>query len=530
VRIGEAFNPWRKVCGFYPPDVVARQRDLTDGQKRLYERGVRWAGKNGTFWRSFRTIAEELGKSVRQVKDDMAKLEEKRLIEHTRRRRQSNVYRFLWHRIFEVHYAAHQDGNLEVRDSPLEVQDRVKNGPLKVQPTALESCPSLNFVKDESSSETAAPVQKLATAETTDDDAPTSQRTKSPNSQDRDRLVEDARAQLQMARAAGMSVTGGISQETLAQVRKPDREITVQILEAFSDYDDFQAWLPKTVSGGLARKAKSATWGLYLADAKNQSEDLRFKRLAREKRDQDWQIELERRRAVEAAAIAELDQAMPAAQAYSRIQVRMEGRGVPVPLKARLERTGELISPNDLGRQILGWKRCPDCHDEGALGNAIDRDLRFCGCPASIEASYRDGADWPEREIARVHADTKSLLVAACHAVGSLFAADAIAGCRVRDSGDKLEIHLPDGHIGIDQCDISKASERLKWDRRILTSGGRQRPHPASAAKREAATPTRPLITQADIDVELAKRRQKLTPQMEAGCHQDVSAAPGGIR
>src|SRR5262245_30917895 len=105
VRIGEAFNPWRKVCGFYPPDVVARQRDLTDGQKRLYERGVRWAGRNGSFWRSFRTIAEELGKSVRQVKDDMAKLEEKRLIGHTRRRRQSNVYRFLWHGIFEVQYA-----------------------------------------------------------------------------------------------------------------------------------------------------------------------------------------------------------------------------------------------------------------------------------------------------------------------------------------------------------------------------------------------------------------------------------------
>ena len=73
--VGEPFNPWHRVCGFYPPDVVARQRDLTDGQKRLYERGIRWAGKNGTFWYSFPTIAKELGKSVRQVKDDMATLE-----------------------------------------------------------------------------------------------------------------------------------------------------------------------------------------------------------------------------------------------------------------------------------------------------------------------------------------------------------------------------------------------------------------------------------------------------------------------
>ncbi len=33
LRIGEPFNPWHKVCGFYPPDVVGRRRDLTDGQK-----------------------------------------------------------------------------------------------------------------------------------------------------------------------------------------------------------------------------------------------------------------------------------------------------------------------------------------------------------------------------------------------------------------------------------------------------------------------------------------------------------------
>jgi hypothetical protein len=38
--IGEPFNPWHKACGFYPPDVVARQRNLTDGQKRLYERAL----------------------------------------------------------------------------------------------------------------------------------------------------------------------------------------------------------------------------------------------------------------------------------------------------------------------------------------------------------------------------------------------------------------------------------------------------------------------------------------------------------
>lgn len=191
-------------------------------------------------------------------------------------------------------------------------------------------------------------------------------------------------------------------------------EITVQILETFSDYDDYQAWLPTTVSRGLARKAKSSTWGLYLADAKNQAEDLKHKREAAEKRERDWEIERERQKAADAVAVAELDQPMPAPQAYSRIQSHMEGRGVPLPLKARLERARELISPNELARQISVWKRCPDCRDEGTLGSAIDRDLRFCGCPAGIETSYRGGADWAEREIARVHADAKSTLVAAC--------------------------------------------------------------------------------------------------------------------
>jgi hypothetical protein len=139
--IGEPFSPWRKACGFYPPDIVGRRRDLTDGQKRLYERAVRWAGKKGTFWHGFETMADALGKSVRQVKDDMAVLESMGLIRHARRRRSSNVYSFLWHAVFEVRPTALQEGILKVQDGVI----------LKVQSTAresspLESCP-LNLVK-----------------------------------------------------------------------------------------------------------------------------------------------------------------------------------------------------------------------------------------------------------------------------------------------------------------------------------------------------------------------------------------------
>ena len=109
---------------------------MTDGQKRLYERAVRWAGQNGVFWYSFARMAEGLGKSLRQVKDDMAALEAKGLIRHTRRGRKSNVYSFLWHPMFEVQSAALQLNSLEVQDSPLEVRDGVV---LKVQPAARES-------------------------------------------------------------------------------------------------------------------------------------------------------------------------------------------------------------------------------------------------------------------------------------------------------------------------------------------------------------------------------------------------------
>lgn len=47
-------------------------------------------------------MADAIGKSLRQVKDDMAALEAKGLISHTRRQRNSNVYSFLWHAMFDV--------------------------------------------------------------------------------------------------------------------------------------------------------------------------------------------------------------------------------------------------------------------------------------------------------------------------------------------------------------------------------------------------------------------------------------------
>jgi hypothetical protein len=125
-------------------------------------------------------------------------------------------------------------------------------------------------------------------------------------------------------------------------------------------------------------------------------------------------------------------------------------------LRVRFKRIGGLVSPNELARQVFGWQRCPECKDGGILGNAVDRDLRFCGCPAGIEAQYppsdrtipaeerlHKGPDWPAEEIARVHASTKSLLVAAYGEIAgetAHFIARMIESAEVVDDGKQIAI------------------------------------------------------------------------------------------
>ncbi|HXB71635.1 MAG TPA: hypothetical protein VNY05_25585 [Candidatus Acidoferrales bacterium] len=113
---GAPFNPARKVCGFWAPDAVARQLDLSDGPKRLYERLVRWAGQNAECWYGFEAMGEALGKSGRQVKRDVLVLEEYGLIRHDRRgNRLSNTYEFLWHPMFDGVRREASDGTSMVK-------------------------------------------------------------------------------------------------------------------------------------------------------------------------------------------------------------------------------------------------------------------------------------------------------------------------------------------------------------------------------------------------------------------------------
>jgi len=111
VIIGEPFNPRYEACGFHPEEIVSRRHDLTDGQKWLYERLVRWARsidgvraneRAGEVWRSHENIAAELGKSERQVRRDLKRLESLGLLKpRIRDGRKSNTYVFLFHVWFE---------------------------------------------------------------------------------------------------------------------------------------------------------------------------------------------------------------------------------------------------------------------------------------------------------------------------------------------------------------------------------------------------------------------------------------------
>jgi len=166
---------------------------------------------------------------------------------------------------------------------------------------------------------------------------------------------------------------------------------------------------------------------------------------------------------------------------------------------AKHNRTNEPIPPNELQRKISGWKCCPDCRDKGIIGTALEQTLAFCNCPAGIEKTYVKGADWPAQEIARVHADAKSLLVAACHALRFSSTGDTLADSNVSKSGGMLQIQLPDWCSGIDESEIQKATELLQWECQIAVAGGWSKHQRSSAAERNPAGPSRPPIGEADV-------------------------------
>src|ERR1035441_7791887 len=265
---------------------------------------------------------------------------------------------------------------------------------------------------------------------------------------DRKTLIEVAQDTLRGSIASIRARYEGITQTAaLKATHTPDKEITGDILNAFESFDDFQAWITDTENRGLASKARDphAVYALYRQDAKIRAEDIHAERLKAEQRATEEAIEDEQQRAAEAAEVKLLDTPLPALQAFGLIQGRLNGHRVPAPLKAALERTGELIAPNALDAAIRGWKRCARCDDGGTVGHAFYRTLAFCTCPAGIEAAYDKGADWPTEEIARVHGSTKDKLVGAARTI-SVYLGDAIDASNLTETPSELVFDVPKGY------------------------------------------------------------------------------------
>jgi hypothetical protein len=102
-NVDNTFCPGFKKCGFSPPDVLDPIRDLGDGPKRIYRKLCQRAGDKDHCWPSTQGLANDLGKSVRQVLYDVRRLLDYGLI--ARRRRgpgKSSCYFILRHPIFET--------------------------------------------------------------------------------------------------------------------------------------------------------------------------------------------------------------------------------------------------------------------------------------------------------------------------------------------------------------------------------------------------------------------------------------------
>lgn len=274
--LGEIFNPSRHACGFYPPDFVGRQSCLTDGQKRLYERLVRFAGRNGECFPKLETLASELGKSVSQIKRDLKKLESFRLVSHRRGNgRTSNRYDFHRHPWFDGAPASHQidharahppvEGSLASYQavgegsratpqtepscklhSSAEPSPMVSLARLMAHPRPTNSEHEFQTEKSSSSSSEIQPPSKQANPTTMTNEFPLQAEPAWPS--------EDIAQALEAL------------DQTRGRRRLPPATtaLTDEILPHMSDLDDLRLWL--AFSESLLCGAD--TWGLYITDAR----------------------------------------------------------------------------------------------------------------------------------------------------------------------------------------------------------------------------------------------------------------------
>jgi len=96
-------NPYRMFVGSFIPNWLMLQKEITPGMKLVYARLCQFAGENGECYPSVTTISRETGIGESQVKDNLKKLKDLKLIESTRRGLgKTNVYIFLEHKWMQL--------------------------------------------------------------------------------------------------------------------------------------------------------------------------------------------------------------------------------------------------------------------------------------------------------------------------------------------------------------------------------------------------------------------------------------------
>jgi hypothetical protein len=116
-QIGQAFCPHISVCKFnVGRAIMADTRlGLSNGQKLLLLSLICYAGRNGLCYPSHATLAESVGrKDRRAIAKDIAVLLNAGLLRREERMRRtggqtSNIYVFLYHRIYDWYRAKERD-------------------------------------------------------------------------------------------------------------------------------------------------------------------------------------------------------------------------------------------------------------------------------------------------------------------------------------------------------------------------------------------------------------------------------------
>lgn len=106
MRIGEAFNPYKRFIGSFIPNCLLRYDGLTPSEKLCYARLAQYAGENGHAYPAIKTLAKEIAIGKRQVINLLKSLEKKGFLRIVHRRgtdkvNETNVYIFLHHEVFD---------------------------------------------------------------------------------------------------------------------------------------------------------------------------------------------------------------------------------------------------------------------------------------------------------------------------------------------------------------------------------------------------------------------------------------------